>query len=364
MNRLNFFNPKKPNSGELIKFIEELNNDKSNYLNALRLSKGSLREVPFEMLMQNSDDIADGVNKVEVIFERTFFGIFKSLHIKHNDKGETQMMFYEEIENHHMILELFSLLKNTLGGGVLADHKFSSFNDIKKVAELAKGRYKNAGDELLHLWDAGEFMVTLNYKLNPLRQLLLSFRLKKEKILDAVRRENGTLIQLLKHSPRLLDYENPLSEKPTFENEKIKFIDYEFELIESEFEIFNRLAVRLFSDEKEYNTSTHTLLTYYSTNAIDLSNVLILVDELELIYGADSYGQEKLEPHNVDDIRNNEFWSGKTWYMNHQHAPWDLEDEAQKFLYSIILSQDPEDLGLKLEISAYDNMEKYEIGLI
>jgi hypothetical protein len=206
-------------------------------------------------------------------------------------------------------------------------------------------------------------MATLNYKIAPLKQLLFSVTISEDKELDVQPRNNGTLIRVLNLSPRLLDYKNPISAHEFFENDKIKFIDYEFELAILEFGIFDRLSVRLFSDDREYDTSTYTLLTYYSSRPIILSDVLNMVDELEEIYGKDSFGQEKLESHNIDDIKNNEFWAGKSWYFNYEHAPWDSNNEAQQILYNLELLQHPEELGMKLQISGYNNMEKYEFGL-
>ncbi|MCX2432196.1 hypothetical protein [Pedobacter sp. GR22-10] len=364
MIRSNFFRKKGPDSRQLKRFITAISANKKQYIQALGLKSEQLTIATLDQMMENADDVVDGVIKVEMIFNKLFFGLFNSLVIKYNDRGAVRLMFYDQVNNHRFILELFSFLREILGQGIVEDERFTTFNDVGKVHELAMGRYQSAKDEILHLWHVDNFTVALNYKLDPLRQLLLSFTLLPEKVTDLAVRNNGTLISSLGFPPRLFDYSDPLTRTPVFDGEEIKFIDYEFVLEELEFGVFDRVMVRLFSDEPEYNTEIQTHLTYFSTKKPAMPLILDLIDSLNAIYGMDDFGSLGLELHNIDDIGNNLYWSGKSWYLNTAHQPWNLNDETQNGLYQISLSQDPMEHGLVLHVLGYNNMEKFELRLI
>jgi hypothetical protein len=143
-------------------------------------------------------------------------------------------IIYDTIDNATTILNIFAELKTTLGEGFIQDQKFTTFYQVDKVSVLSSGLWNNANDEILQLWQKQKVTVLLNYQLQPLRRLLLSFTIHPEKKKSTVIRNKGTLIELLQRDLCLLLIGTELNAITTEERGITKFIDYTYELVPEE----------------------------------------------------------------------------------------------------------------------------------
>jgi hypothetical protein len=316
------------------------------------------------MIMDNPGDVAIGVNKVEVILNETFFNIFKSLIIKYFDSGEIKLMFNSDVLNPDSVLSFFAQLKSLLGSGTIHDDMFSSFNDKHKVNELAAGRYSEEGDEIIHSWHTAKFGYTLNYKTDPLRQLVFSVSLSPKKVIDHSPRKKGTLLYITRYHIHDIIREEEVSAVPFCENGNIKYIDYTFKLDPPELDIFDLVRIRIFGNDKKITTEGQFHVVYYSKFEIDTANAIVLCDKLVRIYGADSHGDKELQPHEMDLLEAGKFWTGRNWWLNQEHGMTNFTDPNQIVMYWVLFTSSPDEDGLSLHVTGYNEVIKYHKNMI
>lgn len=352
---------KNRNSVTLETFLQKVFHDQKDPYDTLNLNRGKLERATLEQILDNPGDVADGVNAVEMDFSTTYFNNFRELVIKHQADGIIRWMFYDTIDNATTILNIFAELKTTLGEGFIQDQKFTTFYQVDKVSALSSGRWNNANDEILHLWQKHKVTVLLNYQLQPLRRPLLSFTIHPEKKKSTVIRNKGTLIELMQHDLRLLLIGMELNAITTEERGITKFIDYTYELVPEELNYFNRVDIRLFSLTKFIAKEIHTNVTYWSTLAFEVQEVILLVYQLCRLYGPDNHGDEEMKPYEIDLVENKEFWTGRSWDFNESHALINYDDKDQRYLYNFRLDYNPDDLGLKISIIGYNKMLQHHL---
>lgn len=352
---------KRNNPTSLNTFLKEVFHNQKDPYDVLNLNNEKFENATLDQILDNPGDVADGVNAVEMDFSTTYFNHFRALVIKHQADGIIRWMFYDTIDNATTILNIFAELKSTLGEGFIQDEKFATFYQVDKVSALSCGRWHIANDEILHLWQKQKVTVLLNYQLQPLRRLLLSFTIHPEKIKSTVIRNKGTLIELMQQDLRLLLIETELNAITTEERGTIKFIDYTYELIPEELNYFNRVDIRLFSLTKFIDKEVHTNVTYWSTLAFEVQDVILLVDQLCRLNGPDNHGDEEMKPYEIDLVENKEFWTGRSWDFNESHALINYDDKDQRYLYNFRLDYDPDNLGLKISIIGYNKMLQHHL---
>jgi len=356
----NSFNRPGTNSTALAAFLSSTFSNEWNYFEALNLKSNDVLEATHEQILSNPSDVADGVIKVEMKFGMSFFNMFDSLIVKYRDDNSIQLMFYTEMHQVAPIQSLYNQLKTNLGRGFVMDHKFSSFNDEGKIQSLAKGMYKSENDELIHVWNIGRFNFTLNYRVEPLRQLLFIVKMSPEKEIDLTPRNNGTILNILKHEIDTILDQQEIKAEPRLENNEVKFIDYTFQLDPPELDIFEEVRIRVFDKSRAINESIQTHITYYSKFEVDTSRTIVLCDKIASIYGKDNYGDSELQPHELDFLDDSDFWTGRSWLFNYAHGIQDLKDNTQSTLYGVTITADPNSDGLSLHILAYNKMKDYQ----
>lgn len=352
---------KNRNSVTLGTFLQKVFHDHKDPYDTLNLNRGKLEMATLDQILDNPGDVADGVNAVEMDFSTTYFSYFRTLVIKHQADGIIRWMFYDTIDNATTIINIFTELKSTLGEGFIEDQKFATFYQVDKVNALSCGRWHNANDEILHLWQNKKVTVLLNYQLQPLQRLLLSFTIHPEKKINTMIRNKGTLVELMQHDLHLLLIGTELKAVTTEERGTTKFIDYTYELIPEELNYFNMVDIRLFSLTKFIAEETHTNVTYWSTHALEVKEVILLVDKLCRLYGPDNHGDEEMKPYEIELVENKEFWTGRSWDFNESHALINYDDKDHKYLYNFRLNYDPDDLGLTISIIGYNKMLEYHL---
>lgn len=355
----NLFNRSQPVT--LDSFLNSTGSTTWDYLAILRLKASQLHQATHEQIMDNPGDVAIGVNRVEVVLGQQFFGLFGSLVIKHLDNGAIYLMFNDDITDSGKIISLFEQLKSHLGGGVHYEPKFASFNNPAKVISLVNGKFDSTADELLHVWLKGRFSFTLNYKIEPFRQLLFKITYNAEKLPDTQIREKGTLLDLLTHDIFEV-FNRPEDEAtPVLENGLVKFVDYTFHVNPSELGLFELIEIRIFGTEKSMAKVKSLLVTYKTKHKPRSPEVIQLVDRLVKIYGPDGSGYAEMQPHEIDMVDEDPYWTGRSWFINQYHGLQDMNDLGQRTLYWICLALNPED-GLNLSVLGFDDMIAYQLG--
>lgn len=332
-----------------------------HYLAALHLHSRQVNEVPIEkLLMDNPMDIAQGVTRVETKFGTQFFDLFENLVIKHYGNDSVQLMFYTEIKNPNKPLYFYRALMTQLGGGYHFAPKFATFEMTDKVSALAKGKFEDEHDELLHSWHHSNFGFTLNFQLDPLRRLLFAVTYQPKKEIDHSVRNKGTLVSLLKQDLNEVLAGIPLNEAPHTKDGKVIFTDYDYKLASPEFDIFNKVEVKLTGTHRQIRPNVHTVVTYYSKYEINTARVITLVDKLVDVYGADDYGYRELVLHEIELIENGEFWTGRNWLINQHHALQNLDEETEHTIYQVTLTLQPDDKGLNLYVIGFNTLLEYD----
>jgi hypothetical protein len=169
----------------------------------------------------------------------------------------------------------------------------------------------------------------------------------------------GTLLQLLQHNiTELFGTEENFS-IPFIENGEVKFTDYVFHVDPPELRIFNIVKIRVLGTERSLTNVKSLLVNYQTDNTWEIRDVILLVDALLKIYGPDDTGYAELQPHEIDNIEQESYWTGRSWLINQDHGLQDLGDTSRQTLYWINLNMNPED-GLNLSILGFDHMEAYQ----
>jgi len=329
-----------------------------NYRTALKLDKATVHTASYDMIMDNPEDVINGVNKVEVVLHKIYFGIFGSLVIKHSGENVVNLVFNDIVNDAQRVIALFDELVDLLGHGYYDDQRSFSFNDHEKVQALANGRLNAPHDVIGHAWTHGDFGFNLSYRTKVQGEFVFSVTHTPKKSLDLSPRSNGTLIDILCYSIEEIVAMQEISAEPHNEEGKIKFIDYTFQLDPPELKIFDQVRVRIFNSEKRIDSGQFHVI-YFSRYEIDTANVISFCDRVLKLYGADSSGYLEVQPYEIDMIDAGISWTGRNWWMNKSHGLKDFGDDADVMSYWLYFVLSPDEDGFSLHIVGYDNMLEY-----
>lgn len=145
-------------------------------------------------------------------------------------------------------------------------------------------------------------------------------------------------------------------------NRQIQFIDYLFTLPEKELAVFDKIKVRLFSINKEFNDSINTHITFSSSSDINVTSMLQAVDQLITIYDRDDNFDKEVEAFEIDMLEKRDYWPGRTWNFDKQHKLWKIEDPQEKFSYSVTIFYDSYEGGFSMTIFGYNNLLQFREG--
>ncbi len=355
--RLSYISNPKLNLDEV---LQEIMTDSFwDYKLGLKLSSSEIHTATHDMLLDNPDDIADGVTKVEVVLQRRFFDLFKGLEIKHFDNGEVRLNFYAQIKNSKKITLLYQQLCTALGSGMSHPEQFIEFNDVDKLSQLASCKFNDNRKGFLHHWYKGTVGFTLYYKVKPDRQLVFAVSLRQGKIIDNSARIKGTLINISHHKIADVLLQTEITAIPTHEDNRLKFIDYTFELDPPEFNVFEKARIRIFGNDTKDISKDQFHVTYYSRFEIDTNKAITLCDQLVRIYGMDNNGYAEFRPYEIASFEEDSDWTGRDWWINNKHALADNSKSDEVNLYWINFHADPNEDGLALCIVGYNQMLEY-----
>jgi hypothetical protein len=343
----------------LKKFISDiLSVPNWDYWSALKLTDKQVYPATQEMIMDNPEDVINGVNKVEVVLNQQFFGLFNTLLIKHHDSGSVMLVFYATVPNPALVLALFGELSELLGAGYHDRESSLSFHDQQQVEAFAAGKLGQSEVVVGHIWIQNGYAFNLSYRSNPQHQLVFTVTRTPEKVLDRAPRKKGTLINILTYAIDHILNLQELSAEPYHENGKLKYIDYTFALDPPELKLFDRVRIRIFDAEKRADKGQFHV-TYFSRFEVNVVEAITFSDKLFKIYGSDSSGDKELAPYEIELIEAHRNWQGRSWWINRDHTVKDFDNDQDIILYWLYFVLTPDEDGFSLHVVGFNDMLDY-----
>ncbi len=349
---------KRSNPISVKKFLLNIKEGNQTVLDSLNLSQSDFEEASGEELLSNPDDLACGVIRVQKKFDTTFFDLFDNMLIKHHDNEEVKYIFYTQTNNSGKIIEIADFLFEEFGHGYFDDRKHTPFHQNEKIISLSQGKYLTSRDEIVHVWLLDKFSIVLQYRIQPMRQFVLSVTEKQEKEVNKSVRRKGTILSHLKLDANKLLQENEIDKEVEIENGTINFVDYFFRLEQKEFDVFDIVKLRIFDGEREFSEDVQTHLTLMASNKVPYQKMISISEKLIETYGEDDSGTSEMEIHDLEALED-DFWTGRTWHFNEIHGIWNMDNKNEKMTYSVMIEYDEEDNGFKISILGYNSLVGY-----
>jgi len=313
-------------------------------------------EVPFTRILDNPGDIAAGVIRMRKLTGISAFDMFDAVTVKDYDSGDIKYMFSTITSEGHKIGDFAEVLFNELGPGIYDSARHSSFHDEEKIRTLARGQYFNSQDELVHIWIHAQWVILLQYRIDPLCEFSLFITHKKHREIDRSIRRNGTILDVLNLDIREVLQQREDSRLIDAREHDVRFVDYRYEHLGKMLGVFTGLTVRLFQKNKEFREDVHTNVTFTTRTGVSTRSKIDVMDKLVRIYGADDLGLKEIELHEIDLLDSGEYWTGRTWNFNETHGLWNIENDHERFAYSVALGYDSFEAGFTLSIIGYNNL--------
>jgi|GEM_PF-2745778 len=335
------------------------NNENDRVLNNLGLKVYDFERIKKLGLNISETDKQNGVSEVFVKRQAKIF-VFESIEMKLYKDGMREYIFFaNNFSNSKEVFELALSLYNKLGVGLYDDQRRRSFRDFEAINRIARKKTRSQRDECMTMWHFGRIIFFLEYLVEPSCQFI--FRIKFTPDRRVIKGSVYGLLKL-KISEAIL---NSIEIHKNIEDGKVHHVDYKAELDSKELKLFNILIIRIFGPEKrvDSNTSINIFLKTEFSNG-NLNELSELVATLTSIYGQDSSSSGYMNGSEVEDIKNNRYWSGRWWNLNLQHQIWDDKSAGEWSLYSVNLSYDTDSKELELAVLGYDGMlEKLQTAL-
>jgi hypothetical protein len=184
----------------------------------------------------------------------------------------------------------------------------------------------------------------LKNKLNLIQETIRNGRLKKGTILDLIKLDLDNLIRSPEDSNQV-----------ELEEGKIKFIEYSYNLDEKEIGVFNKLVIRLFSEQRYFSKDVISHIWLLAPPLTDSTTKIMAAEDIISFFGKDDMGKEKLTDHEIQELHYNRDWSGRSWTFNKSlsllNSPKETYEDKSYLLW---FSQDEQ--GLKLQIVDYHDL--------
>ncbi|MEM9671563.1 MAG: caspase domain-containing protein [Cyclobacteriaceae bacterium] len=320
-------------------------------LNTLNLRTWDITRITKKGIPLNEMDIQAGV--IEVYYQEglNYFNVFDKLEIKIYKNGEREYNLFTVTRNANHVISISQQLYNRLGVGLYDDNRHSSFFDVDKIKALARGKAKSSKDECFTNWHFESVGFTLYYLNNPKRQFIFKTRIYPNKrVIDR------TIKDIFSNEyPKLVKTAIKVGEEKT---ENAKFEDFQLNLMEPEFGIFDKAILRTFNSGNEKRNSSNLLFSQSERKLLNTTELSSLIAKLTDIYGLDTQNQGYLTGIEVENLETDLHWSGRTWDLNIQHQIMDNDSAIEDMLYRIHLYYYEED-GLNMTIFGLEDLIEY-----
>lgn len=339
-------------------FIDRIKSGTESVLQELNLNEDSLATVPYSKILENPGDVAIGVNKVQIKYHLSVFGVFDALVVKHFIDGQVMIILHTTTVDHTRILQMAQILFDKLGLGIYDSDENFSFKEQDRVIELARDK-QSVTQSIANVWQTEKYSIVLKYSIEPLHQFALFITRKVEKPIDrSIRRD--VIADLLTIDLNKILIGNELStSKLLTETGDLNCIDYTFALPDPQLKVFDIVTIRLFSSERRFTTDIQTHVTLHGSHQPSLKDIMEVCNKIIKMYGSDAGGSGELDIHEVEMLEHGKFWTGRNWYLNEIHGLYNTEDDHEKHIYDVNISNDPDDKGFTLFIWCYNSMIEY-----
>ncbi|PRY03674.1 hypothetical protein CLV24_13922 [Pontibacter ummariensis] len=238
--------------------IDIVKHGNTDILTLLNLSETDFFHVPFEEILNSSNDVSFGVNQIRERYNKPIACIFNHFVVKHYDSNDKEYYFIAHTKDLSLISRMFNKLCSEFGGGAYNEYKSVSFYKKDKVLKLTAGVVEDGDLPFSHFWFQHEMGITykMSYLQHPFQQLQFMIRVNQRMPNRAPRTDS--ILSLLN-----FDINNILSEQESYRHIEVKdsavaFVDYVCSLREKEFGLFDVLAVRIFGNTKSFDQSVDT----------------------------------------------------------------------------------------------------------
>ena len=299
------------------------------------------------MILDNPDDVASGIIKVQFKSNMEFFNIFNNLFVKHDDEGNIRYIFHTKTSDTKKIFTVSNTLFELLGEGIYND-EFASFIDEENVKNIVNGDIFIKKSRVFHYWHTNSvYKFDLGYKKLEDEELRLTITREKPISIDRKRRNKGTILDLIPIDFKKLLLKEPNSKNIKKEHNTVTFIDYHYILEIPVIDIFDKITLKIFSEKRKIKSDITVNVFLSSTNKSSTIHIDKVIRKIVKIYGKDEFDEGDLKSYEIDTI-NSGFWTGRTWTFNINHELQSIADEGGK--YCVMIRIDDESTGLELSI--------------
>ena len=358
MNAFNWLRPRKDSSVDFRGFIKEIKSGRRDILIILEVPESNFSDASFEELLSNEADVLSGVNRVQMNFRNVFFSIFHSCLIKHIDDGSIKFVFYTQTRDFQKIMSFSSILFEEIGPGMYDNERFVSFLDSQAVQQLCHDKY-NCEKDIVHYWGFENISLVLQYKPDPYQQFSLMLTISQEKSLDKEVRKKGTVLQLLDFDLNTLFLMNEIEGKQHVNDEGIVFTDFNVYCGNDIGLGFDTLQIRIFEDGAFFDEERQTNVTLSSSKKMNLKQKTYAIEKLLSLYGDDDRSSGYLAYHEIEILENSEFWTGRSWSFNAEHRLWDMNNDGERLVYSVTISDYNDVEGFNVSILGYNKLRLF-----
>lgn len=332
-------------------FIETAKTKPAQLLASLDLSESGYTKFSHSSLMDNPEDIANGVTKVCGKVGLNVFGIFTTSLIKYHDDDEKEFIFFTETKRAIEVKEIFNSFSDLLENGIYEGRTYAPYSD-DNIDDISKGNFENVKYGVAITWIVEPFTITVKYLTSPAYQFTLMVYFNPPKQVDySIRRR--TVKELLNFNVSEILDRSDIHAK-SVENAK-GIIDYTSTLTVPVVGVFDVITIRLFSKQKHFTKQTQTHVTLTCSKPTGLGETMKVLKSLLAVCGSDNTGERDVRPYEIAQIENELMWTGRYWWFNEKNGIQDTS-KNEPLAYMVQLDRNMVSEGLSLQVDMYNVM--------
>lgn len=340
----------------LADFIAAVKNGQRDFFHILGLTPTAYREATFDQLMDNTDDVLAGVNRVLIWDGGQFFGTFPNSLVKYHENGDVKFIFYGVMTGASEVLTTAGVMFEGLGPGMRHEDNGVPFTNVPHLLALAQGTLTAERDSMLHSWSLGDTSWLLQYKTSPRQQFSLMVTINAARQTDFSIRRKGTVLELLQCDvPGVMDT-GAITREENRDGTELRFVDYAYPLPEKAGGIFDWLRIRKWDAQKRFDKNQYTMATFCATAPLTGDQKIRMMERLIQIYGSDDVGWGELEIHEREQLDAGTFYTGRRWSFNQQHGLLNRENENEQLSYEVDVDDMADEERFKIVVYGYNEL--------
>lgn len=338
------------------KFVETAKTKPAQLLASLGLSESVYTEFSHSSLMDNPEDIANGVIRVCGKVGLSIFGIFTTGLIKYHDDDEKEFIFFTETKNAIEVKHIFNSFSELLGEEIFDGRTYAPYSD-DNIDSISKGNFKNVKNGVAITWIVKPFTITVKYLTSPACQLALMVCFNPPRQVDySIRRR--TVKEVLNFNVSEILDQSDIQAKSVENADGViidGIIDYTSTLTDPVVGVFDVNTIRLFSKQKHFTKQTETHVTLTCSKPTGLGETMKVLESLLVVCGPDNTGEMDVRPYEIAQIENELMWTGRYWWFNEKNGIQDTS-KNEPLAYMVQLDRNLVSNGLSLQVDMYNVM--------